>query len=162
MLNRLALVIIAVTIAIAAGCGGNANNSAGPARAADPTAGNANTPKTNVEELGMLVPVPYQVDDLVWKEYPNQKRLLAVMRLTPEDAKRLIDEASAQGQPTGVAIRFEQWFPDELIAQGQMSGDSQLKGQAYPATAFFQPPYNTGTVARVEGTDFFVLDLSAK
>ena len=162
MLYRLVFLTVAVSIAIASGCGGNAANTGQQPRPGDAAAANSNTPRTNVEELGMLINVPYQVDDLVWKEYPSQKRILAVMKLPPEDARRLVDDASANGQPTGVTMRFEQWFPDELIAQGQMSGDSELKGQSYPANSFFQPPYNTGHVARVDGTDFFVLDLSAK
>jgi len=45
---------------------------------------------------------------------------------------------------------------------GELSGDDSLKGLAYSADSFFQEPYTSGRVIRIDGTDYFVLELSAK
>lgn len=123
---------------------------------------NANAAKTNVEELAMAVNVPFQVEDLVWREFPAQKRIVAVMRVDPADSEKIVSQANAQGQPENVSVPTQKWFPAELVAQAEMSGDNTLHGQAYPANAFFQEPYTTGRITRIEGTDYFVLDVTAK
>jgi hypothetical protein len=123
---------------------------------------NTNSAKSNVEELSLLVRVPYEAEDIVWKQDPGTRHIVAVFRFSAEDADRLVAEASAVGPGRGLAIPVETWYPEELIAQGEMSGDSTLKGTAYPANAFFQEPYETGRITRVEGTDYFVLEVSTK
>ena len=112
----------------------------------------------------MSVNVPYQVNenDLVWKEFPEQKRIIAVMRLDPSDAAKAVSEATGFGTPETISLPSQKWFPDELVAQAETSGDNTLHGQSYPANAFFQPPYTSGHITRIEGTDYFVLDITAK
>ena len=61
-----------------------------------------------------------------------------------------------------VTIENETWFPDDLIAYGEMSGDDTLKGTSYAANAFLQDPFNEGRVVRIEGTNYFVLEATAK
>ena len=80
------------------------------------------------------------------------------MRLSPSDANKLVAETGAAGTPES-SIAVESWFPDELIAQSEMSGDSALKGVSYPANAFVQEPYTVGKITRIEGTDYFILEL---
>jgi hypothetical protein len=43
-----------------------------------------------------------------------------------------------------------------------MTGDDTLRAKAYAANAFFGGPYNDGRIARIDGTDYFVLELFAK
>jgi hypothetical protein len=123
---------------------------------------NANAARTNVEELSLLVNVPYQVEDIIWKENAAHKKLTAVFRFSPEDSAKLVADASLRGAPQNVTLTAATWYPAELNAQSDMSGGDSLRGIAYPADAFFQEPYTTGRIVRVEGTDYFVLELSAK
>lgn len=142
------------------GCGGGDANSATNKRPGSQANSANDQPRTNAEELGVIAKMPYETLDIVWKEYPKTKRVLAVMRYSTADANKIVAEAG--GNPEGQTIQVETWFPDELIAQSEMSGDNALKGIAYPATAFYQEPYTDGKITRVEGTDFFVLELKAK
>ncbi len=122
----------------------------------------ANSARTNVEELGVLVKMPFETEEAVWKEIPGQKKVVAVLRLSPADADRLETQAKAHRPPNRVAVSSETWFPPELIAQVDVSGDSTLKGTAYGANDFYQPPYTEGQVTRIEGTEYFVLEMTAK
>lgn len=153
--------VLILFLSFLAACGGpSANsNSRAPSNRISRT-DEANSTKTNVEELGMLVRIPYETEDIVWKSYPSAKRIIAVLRFSPVNADKIVSEAG--GTPEGRSLQVETWFPDELIAQGEMSGDDALKGISYPATAFYQEPYTTGKITRVEGSDYFVLDLVAK
>ena len=130
----------------------------------NPTFENANSAKTNVEEFQLLVNMPYEVEDedIVWKETADQKKLLAVMRFSRANAARIVADATARQPPENITVSSESWFPSELIAQGELSGDDSLKGLAYTADSFFQEPYFLGRIVRIEDTDYFVLELSAK
>ena len=159
-------VILALFLSLGAfsGCIGGNNNSNTNSVAINPTLENANSAKTNVEELQLLVNIPYEVEDedIVWKESAAQKKLLAVLRFSTGDANKIVAEATARHAPQSVAVPSETWFPSELIAQGELSGDDSLKGSAYAADSFFQEPYTSGRIVRIEGTDYFVLELSSK
>jgi hypothetical protein len=151
-------ILLSLLISSCAGPDGNANSSA-PTRNGQ-AAIEQEQIKTNAEELGLLVRLPYETEDIVWRAYPASKRIIAVMKLSRADADRIATEAGSPGESTSVSA--QSWFPDELIAQNEMSGDSSLKGTAYPATTFYQEPYSTGKVIRIEGTDFVILDVSAE
>jgi len=144
-------------------CGG-ANRIEKPASspASNSTAENSNAAKTNVEELGLLVNVPYEAEDIVWKEDAAHKKLIAVLRFSSEDANKLTTDAAARQAPQKVNLTSASWFPAELIAQSEMSGDDSLHGASYAADAFYQDPYSSGRLVRIEGTDYFVLELSSK
>ncbi len=142
-------------------CGGTADTNA-PAAANRPSNSNANTAKSNVEELSLHVRVPYEAEDIVWQQDPSTKSIIAVFSFSPADAAKLTADAQAAGPGRSVSLPVEAWFPHELIAQGEMSGDSTVKGTAYGANAFFQDPYNSGRITRIEGMDYFVLEVSAK
>ena len=142
-----------------AGTDQKANTRPPTANAADQT---ADEPRTNVEELGLLVTVPYETEDVVWKESPSGKKVTAVLLFSKATAERVVAEAQAFGAGQAVTLSPETWFPDELIAQGEMSGDAAVLGTAYPANAFFHEKYNSGRITRIEGGDHFVLEVSAQ
>lgn len=146
-------------------CGGAASsNASGPGNAAAANSANssANAPKTNAEELGLLVNMPFETEEIVWNEDQLHKRVIAVMRFSPENSKKLIAEAEKFKQPEKVTISIETWFPPELVAQGDMNGEDSVAGLAYPANMFFQSPYNEGRITHIEDSDYFVLEVSAK
>ena len=152
-----------LSAAMLPGCGGDQANTADrPPATGQTQISNSDTAKTNVEELGMLVHVPYNVEDIVWKQDPSNKSIVAVFRLSHEDSSKLVAGAEKSGPGRAISLPVETWYPDELIAQGEMSGDSTLKGTALPASMFYQDPYNTGRITRVEGIDYFVLEISPK
>lgn len=146
------------------GCGDANNNANISSVGLNPTLENANSAKTNVEEIKLLINVPFQLEDedIVWKASADKKKLHAVMRFSTDDANRLVNEAAAYKDPEIVTLSSESWFPSELIAQGEMSGDDSLKGLSYAANSFFQDPYTSGRLVRIEETDYFVLEMSAK
>lgn len=123
---------------------------------------NTSTARTNVEELGLLVSIPYETEDVVWKEFPASKKVVAVLLFTKDTAARVVTDAQTHGAGQNVTLAAEPWFPDELIAQSEMSGDAALRGTAYPGNAFFLDKYNAGTITRVEGSDHFVLEITAR
>ncbi len=146
------------------GCGGGAANStSGNVSSVSKAANqNSNAARTNVEELSLQIRIPYEVEDVVWKEDAAKKSLLAVLRYSPADAEKIVVEASQFGASQATVVSPEIWFPDELIAQSEMSGDNALKGQAYPANGFFEGAYTAGKLIRIDGTDFFVLEAHTK
>jgi hypothetical protein len=148
--------VIAFTI-IGSGCT-NENRNANTSLTDTASAAQANAARTNVEELSLLINVPYETEDIVWKNV-SENRVLAVMRFSAEDAGRVVTGSQAHGPAEKVSMAVETWFPDELIAQAEMSGDNALTGLSYPANDFFQQPFNAGRIARVEGGDYFVLEI---
>jgi hypothetical protein len=157
-----ALLPILVFVCLASACGAAREGSNQTSSAANYPAENTNVAKSNVEELGMLVNVPYEAEDIVWKEDAAHKRLIAVLRFSSADADKVVAEALPHGTPQQVTLSSETWFPAELIAQSDMTGDNLLHATAYAGDAFYQEPYTSGRVLRVEGTDYFVLELSKK
>jgi hypothetical protein len=137
------------------------DSSAGSANSANAANESANATKTNVEELGMLINMPIETEEAVWRNEPGQKRIIAVLRFSPNDAQRFVEQAEKIRKPTNASIGTESWFPAELIAQSDQSGDDTLKGISYAADDFYQAPYTQGRIVRIENTDYFVLELTA-
>jgi len=117
---------------------------------------------TNVEELGLLIKVPYETEDVVWKQNPTKRSLIAVLRFSANDAAKVSAAALEFGAAQPTIVLPESWFPDELIAQSEMAGDNGLRGQVYPANSFLMEPFSVGKLTRIDGTDYFVLEVSAK
>lgn len=159
-----AILALFLTSALLSACGGSANTAANSTNStsSNQSNSNANSVKANVEELGLLVAVPYEAEDVVWKEYPSQKRIIAVLRFSPEDTPKVIAEAEKFGRPEAATVTAETWFPAELTAQSEMTGEDTINGHAYPANQFFQEPYTNGRLVRIDNTDFLVLDVTAK
>lgn len=122
------------------------------------TEAQASAARTNVEELSLVIDVPYETEDIVWK-YVSETRVLAVMRFSAQDSDRVVAEAQGNGLGEKVSLAVETWFPAELIAQAETSGDNALTGLSYPANSFFQDPFNAGRISRVEGSDYFILEI---
>ncbi len=123
---------------------------------------NVNTVRSDVGELGLLVNVPYETEDIVWKEYPSQKQVIAVLRFSTADSAKLVADAEKIKPSEPTSVPSETWFPPELTAQSEMTGEDNLNGRAYAANQFFQEPYSNGRLVRIDNTDYFVLDLTAK
>ena len=156
-------VILALFLAVftSIGCGPSANSNAVNA-AANESSTNASVANTNVEELRLLIAMPYEPEEAVWRGGTDEKKMIAVLRFSGTDADKLVEDAKKIKAPTNTKIGSESWFPAELIAQGDISGDDTLKGAAYAANDFFQPPFNDGRLTRIEGTDYFVLELAVQ
>ncbi len=155
----LTLFAVSVLTGSCSGGGDPKENSNSPVTAKN---SNTTTAKTNVEELSLLITFPYETEDIVWKEDESNKRLIAVFRLSPADAAKLVTEAEKIRPAQAVTISPESWYPAELIAQSAMSGDDTLNGRSFAANGFLQEPYKSGTITRVDTTDFFVLEVSSK
>jgi hypothetical protein len=154
----LSLILAALTLAA---CGTtDISNSA--ANVESSAASNSNSVKTNIEELGMLVNVPYESDECSFKEFPSQKKIVAVLRFPQNEANRLVADAEKIRPAERVSVAPESWFPAELIAQSETTGDDMLNGQSYAANAFFQDQYNDGRITHIDQTDYFILEISAK
>lgn len=153
---------VLISIAIAGCSVGTSNEANSVNSASNRVAIQGNSARTNLEELSVLVNFPYTAEDVVWKEVAGSKRLIAVLRLSPTDSAKLIADVSSIRSPTVATVSSETWFPPELIAQGEMSGDDSLKGMSYAANNFLQPPYTEGLITRIDRTDYFVLDVAAK
>lgn len=116
----------------------------------------------------MLIRLPIEPDEVTWKEVAADekagapRRLLAVLRYSDADAEKLAAQAASHRPPTVQKFPAEQWFPPELVSQGELSGESTLRGQSYAAADMLQPPYTEGTLTRIENTNYFVLDLIVK
>ena len=125
----------------------------------------------SVGELGKIINLPFIPEEVDWREEPavknnngqasppNNRKLIAVLKFSPEDTKKVIEQAEKHNPPAEATLEAEDWFPAELTTQSQLSGDETLKGIAYPANDFALPPFSNGRLTRINETDFFVLEL---
>lgn len=116
--------------------------------------------KDNIEEFADLVQLPFEPDEVAWND-DGGKSLTAVVRFSAENASKMADELATFGPPMPATVAVESWFPAELIALSDLSGESVVKGQSFPAGAFLKPPYTGGKITRVDGTDYFILQISS-
>ncbi|HEY8562885.1 MAG TPA: hypothetical protein VIL74_21080 [Pyrinomonadaceae bacterium] len=169
-------IIIAVLFsAVFAACTADDANTANQNSANQTTtATNSNSVHDNVDELELTIKLPYHPEEAVWREEPvgkaptgrvpgpTDRKLIAVLRFPKEDADKITAQAEKYKPAAPETIQTESWFPAELIAQSQTSGDETVKGASFPANDFYNPPYSDGKITRVEGTDYFVLELFTK
>jgi hypothetical protein len=137
---------------------------------------NQNSPNAasdKVEELGMLVVLPMEPEETVFREDPAivstdgtqpqySKKLTAVLKYPAPDADKLSALIEKSSPPLSASVNTETWFPAELIAQSDLSGDDTLKGDSFAAADFYQAPYTDGKITRVEGSNYFILELFSK
>jgi hypothetical protein len=134
---------------------------------------NANVAKDDVSELGTIINLPFEPDlSSVWREIdlkvqagdripgPNDRKLVAVLKFTPENSAAIVAKAETYQPPTSALLEVESWYPPELIAQSGNSGDETLKGNSYAANDFIKAPFISGKLIRVENTDLFILELT--
>lgn len=117
-------------------------------------------PKDNADELGLLVALPFEAEEVAWEEKPENKSLTAVIRFSPENAAKMSAELTKNGAGVPETLSVETWYPAELIAQAELSGESAIKGRSYSAEAFLNPPYTKGKITQIENTDYFILQIS--
>jgi hypothetical protein len=175
--NRMLYIRISLILALLAavqlmsGCSGRpASSTNNAATAADQANANREIEpgmegaKDNAEELAGLVKMPYEPEDLAWKEYSTAqgRRVLAVFQLTDDGARKLVEASSRVRPGRPVSITTEKWFPKELVTQSEMSGESGIQATSYAADEFLQLPFSEGSVSRVDNTNFFVLEVFAK
>ncbi|CAN5653975.1 hypothetical protein BH24ACI3_BH24ACI3_04260 [soil metagenome] len=166
MLANRFFVIIAIA-ALSASCIGdiNSNQNSNATSNIDQIAEVERAANHSVEELGLIIKLPYEPVEASWRNEAtgnNKITIRAVLLFTTGDGKTLIAEAEKikPGQP--VEVVAENWYPTELIAKSEMGEESKVNGKAYPAEAFFQPPYNSGRLIKIDETDHFILELGAQ
>ena len=159
---RPALLLVLLAGELLSGCSGSAGNSnADNVNAANSASVAQTGPKDNIDELSLLVRLPFEPEEVAWEEMPEQKRLIAVVRFSPENAQKMAAEIAKNGRPSPETVTVESWYPNELIAQGELTGESTVKGQSYPAEPFLNPPYTKGKITRIHDTDYFILQISS-
>lgn len=133
---------------------------------------NQSQAKDDAEELGKIIKLPYDTEEALWKTEPAGKnsnnnrvpaptdtKLIAVLKFKPEDAQKIVGQAEKYKPAAENSISVENWFPPELVAKSQESGDESVKGNVYAPNDFTQSPYLNGSLTRISGTDYFVLEL---
>jgi hypothetical protein len=126
---------------------------------------NANIAKDDVAELSSLINSPFEFDESsVWREVnqgtPNGRKLIAVLKFTKEQSDEIVKRAETYKPAVSAQIEPEDWFPPELIAQSEISGDELIKGNSYAANDFVKSPYTGGKLTRIVNTDYFILELT--
>ncbi len=166
--------ILILTILFSSACNNNdlTNDSINSSTQTNVTNGsNANPAKDDINELGKIIKLPLLPEEAnYWEENLSEsadnqnsaenKKIVAVLKLSPENAAQLVGNIEKIRQPIDSDIDAESRFPAELIAQSQLSGDETLKGKSYAADDFLQTPYKSGKITRIENTDYFVLELT--
>lgn len=161
-LRELIFVLSIAALLSACGSGSMSNSNASGGNSNKSQTSNAIAVRNDVEELGLRVNVPFETEELVWKEVADGKSLIAIMRFTPENSAKVVAEAEKIRPATRVDVTSETWFPPELIAQADMTGDDRLAGSSYAANSFLLPPFTEGTLVRIDNTDYFILNATAK
>ncbi|MGI8786247.1 MAG: hypothetical protein ACR2HG_00615 [Pyrinomonadaceae bacterium] len=170
----------AVSVFLLNGCAENKNvnvNSSAPNTNQTSNSKTEITAKDDIEELGKTVKLPYTPEEATYSEVnlndknsappfdkspaPNEKKLVAVLKFSSEDANQIIARAEKYKSPAPADIDAESWFPPELVAKSQETGDESLKGVEYAANDFFQTPFINGRLTRLNDTDYFVLELTS-
>ncbi len=149
---------------VVGGCVGdeNANNNGAKSGQNSNPNTSSSPAKDDVEEFNKVVTVAIDPDEVIWREIPTEKgkRLVAVLKYSSADAQTVAAQAEKHRAPLNGELDAEDWFPPELIAKSQASGDEILKGKNYAANDFFSESYKNGKLTRIDGTDYFVLELT--
>ena len=115
-----------------------------------------------MENLAKIIKLPFAPEEATFTETGSKdKKLVAVLKFSAADAAVITANAEKYKPPVASDIDAEMWFPPELIAKSQESGDEVLKGNEYAANDFLQPPYINGKLTRIGDTNYFVLELTA-
>jgi len=121
----------------------------------------------DVEELGKIIKLPAAPSEAAYSEInpsggkPNGKKLVVILKFSTADANQIAASAARYKPPAPADVDAEDWFPPELVAKSQETGDASLKGVEYAANDFLQSPYTSGRLTRINDTDYFVLELSS-
>lgn len=170
------LTVVLVSTACVGNENTNANQTARNINKSEKVNNNASVVKDDVAELSRIINLPFEPDETssVWREIvlnpqsnsdrvpgPTDVKLIAVLKFKPEDAVEIVKKAETYKPSVPVSLDAENWFPAELIAKSQASGDETIKGNSYAANDFLKSPYTDGKLTRIVDTDYFVLELFA-
>ena len=154
-----------LTIIFLNACSGdkNSNSNAAAPNANQSNAQNVETiVQDDVENLAKIVRLPFTPEEVTYSEVnQNDKKLVAVLKFSTADAAVIAANAEKYHSPAASDIDAEMWFPPELIAKSQETGDEVLKGIEYAANDFLQSPYKSGKLTRIADTNYFVLELTS-
>ncbi len=123
--------------------------------------------KDDIEELGKIIKLPSLPEEATYSEInindgnsaTNKKKLVAVLEFSAENANQIVAQAEKYNPSAPADVDAENWFPPELVAKSQETGDDFLKGSSYAANDFLQSPYINGRLMRINDTNYFVLEL---
>jgi len=137
------------------------------------------TASDDPEELAKTVKLPLTPEEVLWMPdasvkisgagvntlsansvSPGGKRLIAVLKFSDIDSEALISQVSKIEPAKDVTLEPEDWFPAELIAESETTGDQSLKGKQYDARDFAQAPYIKGRLVKLEQPGYFVLEMT--
>ncbi len=140
----------------------NANQKANSANQAANADSNSDSTKDDTEEFGRIVSLPYVPEETTWRETTSQntKKLIAVLKFSASDAQAIVAQSEKYKPAAPAELEAENWFPPELIAKSQQSGDESLKGNAYAANDFISREYKDAKLTRINETNYFVLELT--
>lgn len=144
-------------------CGSAANTNQTTNSANNQSSANSNSTKDDAEEFGKLVNMPAMPEEVTWRETDakDSKKLIAVLKFSSQNAQAVVAEAEKHKPAVPAALEAENWFPPELIAKSQESGDESLKGTTYGANDFFSETFRNGKLTRISDTDYFVLEMTS-
>ncbi|HEY0429261.1 MAG TPA: hypothetical protein VGC76_15885 [Pyrinomonadaceae bacterium] len=161
--TKVFFVFLATAFALSA-CGGSGgtNQNANSANQSSNVNTNSNLTKDDAEEFAKSVNLPFVPEEVVWRETDaaSGKKMIAVLRFSAAAAQTIAAQAEKYKPSARDAIDAEDWFPPELVAQSQQSGDEVLKGTSYAANDFYSEIYKNGKLTRVNDTNYFVLELT--
>lgn len=165
--RALALVFCFATLGLATACTPRTPQSNVRTNANAVSNANSSAPKDNIEELESMIRIPFHPEDAIWKEDPEygpdkKRKLTIVLKFKSDEANKIVESLSKSGPGQPVEIESEDWFSPELVAKSQESGNETVKGTSYAATDFTQSPFTEGRASRIQGTDFFIVELFAK
>ena len=135
---------------------------------------NSNTAEDDLGKLKEIINLPfepefnnYRVEPMVRdaisskSPQPNDRKLTVVMKFSAEDTESLGTQLRGT-KAFQTETLAEDWFPSELVAIGNTSGDGSLKATGYSSQLFAKPPFNKGSLIRINDTDYFVLILQTR
>lgn len=159
---KLLFLLLAGSILLSACGSGTSENANSAANRVSNTNSNSNLTKDDAEEFSRIVTMPFPPEEVAWREISGgeKKKMIAVLKFSAADAQSLVAQAERHRPAAASEVGAEDWFPPELIAQSEQSGDSSLKGKGYAANDFILEPYKSGKLTRISDTDYFVLELS--
>ena len=153
-----------LTVVLFNACSGNnapGDNSLAPNSNQTANSISAIAAHDDVEELGKIIKLPVAPDEAAYSEIKSNRgvKFVAILKFSKDVANRIAASAEGYKPPAPADVDAEDWFPPELVAKSQETGDASLKGVEYAANDFLQPPYTSGRLTRINDTDYFVLEL---
>lgn len=133
---------------------------------------NKNDIETDIDELAKNINLPVRPSEAIWKKTkkdneqgripgPNDYYLIAVLKYSDSEIEDLKEKTGQNKEEFTRGIdELQDWFPEEVKKLAKdIDGENLLPIEKYDAGAFVKSPYSKGTLSRVEGSNYFVLNL---